>query len=74
MLTDQIAELIRLRDGAIGHQDAELLANLITHALANAILNWAQSETAPETDIARQARMQVEQIGTIISQQQIESA
>lgn len=73
-LTDQMVELIRLRECAISHQDAELLANLITHALANAIRNWAQSATMSESDIARQARMQVERIGVIVSRQHRESA
>ena len=72
-LTDQMVELIRLREYAISHQDAELLANLITHALANAIRNWAQSATMSESDIARQARIQVERIGVMVSRQHRES-
>ncbi len=47
---------------------------MITHALANAIRSWAQSETMPETDIASHARIQVERIGAIISDRQNENA
>ena len=67
MLTDQMVGLIREREHGISHHDAELLADMITHALANAIRSWAQSETMPEADIANQARMQVARIGAIIS-------
>lgn len=73
-LTAQLAELIGQRQRAIGHHDAELLADMITHALANAIRSWAQSETMPETDIASHARIQVERIGAIISDRQNENA
>lgn len=65
-LTDQMVELIRLHHPEDTDRDAELLAELISHSLANAIRNWAQSKASTESDIARNARSQIERIGALI--------
>ncbi|SIS99214.1 transcriptional regulator, TetR family [Paracoccus saliphilus] len=65
-LSDQMADLIVSRLGETARPEAELLAELVSHALAHAILSWSQSDDMAETAIIGLIRQQIRKLGTII--------
>lgn len=65
-LSDQMANLIVSRLGETARQEAELLAELVSHALAHAILNWSQSDDMDDAAIIGLARQQIGKLGKII--------
>lgn len=67
ILKDQMADLAVSRLGEEARDDAEMIAEMVAHATANAFRRWAHDETMDADDLVRVARQQVVRVGEMIS-------
>ncbi|SIS73470.1 TetR/AcrR family transcriptional regulator [Paracoccus saliphilus] len=65
-LAGQIVSLVTSRLGEAARPEAELLAELVSHALGHAIRSWSQSDDMSEAEITGLARQHIENVGKLI--------
>lgn len=68
ILKDQMADLAVSRLGEQARPDAEMIAEIVAHATANAFRRWAHDETMGVDDLVRVARQQIVRVGEMISE------